>query len=175
MANPFLGEVRVFSFVFPPKGWALANGAILPINTNQALFALLGTTYGGNGQTTFALPNLQDRTPIHAGASAFGTYFQGSAGGEASHTLSVAEMPAHSHGIQATTSGAATVAIGPENAVPANGVHQPYRSGTVQPVAMRTGIGLVQSGANGQPHANLQPYLALNFCIALQGIFPSQV
>ncbi len=172
MANPYLGEVRVFSFAFPPKGWAFANGQTQAINQNQALFALLGTTYGGNGQTTFALPNLQDRTPIHAGNSAFGGYSQGSIGGESTHTLTQTEMPAHTHGISATTANAPVAALGPENAIPASAPHQPYRSGATQPVSMRAGLG--QNAGGGQPHSNLQPYTALNFCIAMQGIFPSQ-
>lgn len=162
----------MFSFGFAPRTWALANGQLLPINQNQALFALLGTTYGGNGTVNFALPNLQDRTPIHTGTSAFGNYPLGSTGGEAAHALTVAEMPAHSHGIFANTSTAPVTAIGPESAIPASGTHEPYRIGATQVVPMKTG--LVQTAGSGQAHSTMQPSLAINFCIALQGIFPSQ-
>lgn len=172
MAAPFLGEIKMFAFNFAPRGWALTNGQLLAIAQNQALFSLLGTTYGGNGQTTFALPDLRDRTPLHFGNGPFGSVLHGSVGGEASHTLSLTELPAHGHGVAATTANAPPTAIGPENALPATATHQPYRSGTVQPVAMKTG--LVQNAGGGQPHSNLQPYLAVNFCIALQGIFPSR-
>lgn len=174
MSEQFIGEIRIFSFSFAPRGWALTNGQLLPINQNQALFSLLGTFYGGNGQTTFALPNLQDRTPLHAGITSSGTYVQGSVGGEAAHTLTLAEMPAHTHSVLATTNNAAAIALGPENAIAASGAHQPYRSGAVQAVTMKAGIGAAQTGGSGQPHANLQPYLAVNFCIAIQGIFPSR-
>ena len=172
VAEAFIGEIKMFSFGFAPRGWAFANGQLLAIAQNQALFALLGTIYGGNGTTTFALPNLQDRTPIHAGTSSFGSFPQGSVGGEASHSLTLPEMPAHSHGIAATTAAAPTPGIGPENALPAAGAHQPYRSSAAQPVSMKPG--LVQTAGAGQAHSNLQPYLVINFCIALQGLFPSR-
>ena len=162
----------MFAFNFSPRGWAAANGQLLPISQNQALFSLLGTIYGGNGQTTFAIPDLRDRTPLHSGTSSFATYEQGSIGGETSHSLTLVEMPAHSHGISATTNNAPAISIGPGNAFPASGAHQPYRNGAVQAVPMKAG--LAQGAGNGQPHANLQPYLAINFCIALQGIFPSR-
>ncbi len=171
MSEQFIGEIRIFSFGYAPKYWAMANGSLLPINQNQALFSLLGTTYGGNGQTTFALPDLRDRTPLHAGSSSSGTYNQGETGGATSQTLTLSQLPVHSHGILASTAGAPVTAIGPENALPAAAAHQPYRAGA-STTFMK--IGLVQNSGGNQPHPNVQPYLALNFCIALQGIFPSQ-
>lgn len=172
MASPYIGEIKMFGFNFAPRGWAFTNGQLLAINQNQALFSLLGTTYGGNGQTSFALPDLRDRTPLHFGSSVFGNYPQGSIGGGANHTLLSAELPLHSHSVVSTTAAAPAAAIGPENALPAVAGHQPYRSGAVQSVQMKTG--LVQNAGGGQPHSNLQPYLVVNFCIALTGIFPSR-
>lgn len=164
MAEPFLAEIRVFSFNFPPKGWAQCNGQFLPINQNQALFSLLGTTYGGNGQTTFALPNLQTRIPCHTGSG----FSLGQAGGEATHTLTLAEMPTHTH--------AATAGISPASlATPIGNLF----SGGGQSVYGPTPDTVMNSACvthagGGQPHENLPPLLTLNFCIALQGIFPSQ-
>ena len=165
MAEPFLSEIRVFSFNFAPKGWALCNGQFLPINQNQALFSLLGTTFGGNGQTTFALPNLQGRTPIHVGSG----HTLGEQGGQQSHSLSIAELPTHTHALQGSSSDG-TVAI-PNTALlakaaPANPYSQPTNL-----VAMNSGS--VTSVGGSQAHLNMQPFLTLNFCIALQGIFPS--
>lgn len=167
MSNPFLAEVRLMSFGFAPRGWALANGQLLPINQNQALFALLGTTYGGNGQTNFSLPNLQGRVPLHFG----GGIFLGQAGGEEYHTLLANEMPQHFHSLTATTA-AAVAGTGPAGALPAVAPHAPYRSGAVQPVALKPGV--IQNAGGSQPHLNMQPSLAINFCIALTGIFPSR-
>ena len=164
MAEPFLTEIRIMSFNYPPKGWALCNGQLLPINQNQAMFALLGTTYGGDGRVNFALPNLQGRTPIHVGS----THTLGEAGGEQAHTLSAAELPAHTHALQASAS--AGDAAAPTNKVPAASPSALYRpQGALAQTARRT----VAQAGGGQPHLNMQPFLALNFCIALQGIFPS--
>ena len=165
MAEPFLGELRLMSFVFPPKGWALCNGQLLPINQNQALFSLLGTTFGGDGRVNFALPDLRARTPIHAG----GGHTLGERGGEQAHTLSVAELPQHTHGAFGTSSNA--TANSPSAAVGY------ARSGTAmygspaQLVAMASAA--VGNTGGSQAHLNLQPYLTLSYCIALQGIFPS--
>jgi microcystin-dependent protein len=164
----FLGEIRIMAFGFPPKGWALCNGQFLPINQNQALFSLLGTQYGGNGVTTFALPDLRGRVPINFGPD----FFLGQAGGEQAHTLSIAEMPAHNHGGGlAAHTGTATAGQSPSNARFANAASQPYRvpTGVTQYASMVPGT--VGSAA---PHENMQPYLTLSFCIALQGIFPSR-
>lgn len=155
------------SFNFPPKGYALCNGQILAIVQNQALFALLGTTFGGNGQTTFALPNLQGRSPFHVGNG-----FQlGQAGGEERHTVIVSEMPQHNHELMGV--GANAAAGGPgANAKLANATTNPYRTGSGATVPMK--VGTVSSVGGSQPHENRQPFLTLNFVIALQGIFPSR-
>ncbi len=163
MASPFLSEIRIFSFNFPPKGWAFCDGQLLPINQNQALFSLLGTTYGGDGQTNFALPNLQGRVPFHEGNG----HVLGERGGESSHTLSVGEMPQHTH----APTGNSNVA---DAASPANNVWANLAGG-YSPAgneAMNT-ASIANAGGN-QPHDDMSPYLVLNFCIALQGIFPSQ-
>jgi microcystin-dependent protein len=170
MSQPFIGEIRMFGFSFPPLRWAQANGQLLSIAQNAALFSLLGVTYGGNGTTTFALPNLQGRTPIHWGNGAgLPSFVQGQTGGEVSHTLTNTTMPAHTHGVAATT--AAATATAPDTAIPANAGHQPYRTGGTA-VAMKAG--LVNAAGGAQPHPNLQPYTVLNFSIALSGVFPSR-
>jgi microcystin-dependent protein len=169
MAEPFLAEIRIFSFGFPPKGWADCNGQLLPINQNQALFSLLGTTYGGNGVTNFALPNLRDRVPIHRGPG----YVQGQSGGAEAHTLSIGEMPAHSHVLRATADLATS--SGPAGLALAH--RQPRQAGFVYgpPQALGSMHGQAVANTGGsQAHSNMQPFLTLRFCIALQGIFPSR-
>ncbi len=163
MAEPFLAEIRIFSFSFPPKGWAACNGQLLPINQNQALFSLLGTTYGGNGITTFALPNLQGRVPVHVGNS----IVLGESAGEASHTLIASEMPAHTH--PATGSSTPANLGDPTGNLWAmgNAAYNPTPNTTMNPASV------LPVGGN-QPHENMSPYLTLNFCIAMQGIFPSR-
>lgn len=169
MTNPFIGELKVVSFGFPPKGWAFCNGQLLPINQNQALFSLLGTTYGGDGRTTFALPDLRRRSPVHNGQRTGGTSFTlGTAGGEAAHTLSVAEMPAHRHQI-ASYSGVATT-VPPAGKLVATSANPAY--GTLSNAQMATDS--VGATGGGQPHSNMPPYLVLNYIIALQGVFPSR-
>jgi microcystin-dependent protein len=165
MAEPFLSEIRIMSFVFAPKGWALCNGQLLPINQNQALFSLLGTTYGGDGRVNFALPNLQGRAPMHFGQG----HLLGERGGEQSHTLTLSEMTTHIHFVNASTSNGNTVQVG--NSVFASALNV-YRSPdnqltTLNPVT-------VSNVGGSQAHLNTQPFLVLSFCIALQGIFPSQ-
>jgi microcystin-dependent protein len=167
MGTPYMSEIKIMSFNFAPKGWALCNGQLLPINQNQALFSLLGTMYGGNGQTNFALPNLQGEVPIHIG-SEFNV--QGSAGGESAHTLSQSEMPQHVHFLEATsTDGAAILATG--NLL-ARSITQIYTAQITNLGAMNASS--VTTVGGSQPHDNMQPYLVLNFCIALQGVFPSR-
>jgi microcystin-dependent protein len=164
MAEPFLSEIRLMSFNYAPRGWAMCNGQFLPINQNQPLFSLLGTTYGGNGQTTFALPDLRGRTPIHVGSK----HTLGEAGGEQAHTLSIAELPTHTHVLNGTnTTGSLDSPIGNllASAVSLNA----YGSGSLG--AMNPGTSMNTGGS--QAHLNMQPFLTLTFCIALQGIFPS--
>ena len=164
MSEPYLSEIRIMSFVFAPRGWALCNGQQLPINQNQALFSLLGTTYGGNGQTTFALPDLRGRVPMHAGAG----HTLGERAGEQAHTLSIAEMPQHVHLAHAQSSSASTQ-LPPVNAVlaPASNVYRAPDNLTALSAATIGNVG------GSQAHLNMQPFLTLSFCIALQGIFPS--
>lgn len=165
MSEPFLGEIKVISWNFPPKGWTFCNGQLLPINQNQALFSILGTTYGGDGRTTFGLPNLQGRSPIHVGNG----IVLGELGGETSHTLNISELPAHTH----TPNGNKT---NPAVSAAASGnlwgfVNQEYT--TTSPNNSMNSASIAATGGN-QPHENMSPYLVLNFIIALQGIFPSQ-
>jgi microcystin-dependent protein len=164
MSTPFVGEIRLMSFNFAPKGWAMCNGQSLPINQNQALFSLLGTMYGGNGQTTFALPDLRGRVPIHFGNG----HTQGQIGGEQAHTLTIGEMPTHTHTAFASP-GNGNTNFGSNNVLAAalNTYGAPE-----DPVAL-TPTTITNAGGS-QPHQNMQPYLALNFCIVLSGIFPSQ-
>ena len=165
MSTPFLGEIKIVSFNFAPKGWAQCNGQFLPINQNQALFSILGTTYGGNGQTTFALPDFRGRVPIHQGEG----FIEGNAGGQEFHTVTSSEMPAHNHFLQAN-SAAANKAI-PTNNYLANVSTKVYGAvanlTTLQPSSV-TNVG------GSQAHENRQPFLVLLFIIALQGIFPSR-
>lgn len=165
MAEPFLSEIRIMSFNFPPKGWAFCEGQFLPINQNQALFALLGTTYGGNGQTTFALPDLRGRVPMHGSA-----HHRGEKGGEVSHTLSSSEMPTHTHLVTGTTLTSNTAS--PSGSIFADVVGQIYTNNVNNLTTLSPAT--ITSVGGSQPHLNMQPYLALSFCIALQGIFPSQ-
>ena len=166
MAEPFLSEIRIFSFNFPPKGWAFCNGQFLPINQNQALFALLGTTYGGNGQTNFALPDLRGRAPIHDGNG----HILGERAGAASHTLTTSQMPTHTHVVNAGSADGALAT--PVNNFWGSNSERPYSADASNLVGMSpTGTSNV---GGSQPHENRMPGLALNFCIALQGIFPSQ-
>jgi len=163
VAEPFLSEIRIMSFTFAPKGWAMCNGQLLPINQNQALFALLGTTYGGNGQTNFALPDLRGRVPIHVGAS----HTLGESGGEQAHTVSTAELPQHTHVMNGSSTNADVVS--PTDNVVAQS------SQLYGPAAQLTPLDPSSNGSTGgsQAHQNMQPYETLTFCIALQGIFPS--
>ena len=151
------------SFVFAPKGWALCNGQLLPINQNQALFSLLGTTFGGDGQVNFALPDLRGRTPIHVGSG----HTLGERGGEQAHTLSIAELPTHTHGMQASSANATTPIPGGNLPAAANNMYAPPTNLTSLSPTMTTNVG------GSQAHLNMQPFLTLSFCIALQGIFPS--
>jgi microcystin-dependent protein len=164
MPEPFLSEIKIVSFNFAPKGWALCNGQSLPINQNQALFALLGTTYGGNGQTTFNLPNLRGQVPIHVGAG----FTLGEAAGSSAVTITQQTMPQHIHFAQGSSNGGDTpTAVGNLLASALNVYRQADGLQNLEPTSL-TNIG------GSQPHNNMMPYLVLNFIIALQGIFPSQ-
>jgi microcystin-dependent protein len=167
MSEPFLSEIKVVSFNFPPKGWALCNGQLLPINQNQALFALLGTRYGGNGQTNFALPNLRGRVPIHMSSA----HTLGEAAGSTSVTINAQTMPTHTHFINASQ--ADGNATDPSNAVLAREVGNPYRP-PADGSLIALNPAMITSVGGSQPHNNMMPYLVLNFIIALQGIFPAQ-
>jgi len=167
MAEPFLSEIRIMSFGFPPKGWALCDGQLLPINQNQALFSLLGTTYGGDGRVNFGLPNLQGRVQIHMGSA----HTLGERGGEQGHTLSISEIPTHTHTFSASTNVTTTRAPG-NTLVLAQSTGSELYSGAGNLVAMDPGE--IGNTGGSQAHLNMQPFLVLNFSIALQGIFPSQ-
>ena len=165
MSEPFLAEVRIVGFNFAPRGWAFCDGQILPINQNQSLYSLLGTTYGGDGRTSFALPDLRGRTPLH-----FDTFGLGARAGEERVMLTEQQMPNHQHALMASsTDGDAPV---PGTFVLARSVNQPYRSPTAPLQPMSTEA--VASTGNSQGHENMQPYLTLNFCIAITGLFPSR-
>jgi len=167
MSTPFLAEMRIMSFNFAPKGWAQCNGQLLPINQNQALFSLLGTTYGGDGRVNFGLPDFRGRTGIHQGNG----FTEGQRGGEEAHTLTMSEMPAHNHFMQGS--------LDPNPALQANPVPNLYGQLTIPIYGAATTLttvlpSSVTNTGGSQPHNNLQPYSVFNFCIALQGIFPSQ-
>ena len=166
MSEPFLGEIKIISWNYPPKGWAFCNGQFLPINQNQALFSLLGTMYGGNGQTTFALPDFRGKIPMHMGSG----HTQGETAGQYAHTVTMQEMPAHTHFLQGTNN------IGTEQnagstVILSKSVANSFGPGT-NLVTMNPGS--ISNVGGSQPHENKQPFLVLNFIIALQGIFPSQ-
>lgn len=171
MSTPFLSEIKIMSFSFAPRGWALCNGQLLPIAQNQALFSLLGTTYGGDGRVNFALPDLRSRTAFHRS----NTFTLGQRGGEEQHVLSVAEMPTHTHALGTNTavvgaSANATV-VSPIGSFWANDGKSIYSTSPPNAVMSPQTVATV---GGSQGHENRSPYLTLSFCIALQGIFPSQ-
>jgi microcystin-dependent protein len=168
MSEPYLGQLLLVSFNFPPKGWAMCNGQLLPINQNQALFSLLGTTFGGDGRQTFALPNLQGRNPIMSGKG----YVLGEVGGQETHTLILQESPQHTHTIQGATAAANQPKALAHLPGTTTGNFTPYlpSPGGLTPL----GNGTITMAGGSQPHENRQPYLTMNWIIALQGIFPSQ-
>ena len=166
MSEPFLSEIKIMSFGFPPKGWALCDGQLLPINQNQALFSLLGTTYGGDGRVNFGLPNLQGRTPMHMGNG----HTLGERGGEQGHTLSISELPTHVHSAQASSSSSTTASFATNNLLGAPAGQLYTSTGSLTSLLPSA----VANVGGSQAHLNMQPFLTLSFCIALQGIFPSQ-
>lgn len=174
MSDPFVGEIRIFPFGFAPLGWAQCNGQILPISQNVALFSLLGTTYGGNGVSNFALPNLQGRVPLGPGQGpGLSPHDLGESGGQIAVTLPKSQVPAHTHALQGDPRPATLNGPAPENAL-ARSAPDIYKqpSGAATPQQLNASV--VTASGGGQPHNNLQPYLVLNFCIALRGIFPTQ-
>jgi microcystin-dependent protein len=183
MSEPFLGQVEVFSFGFPPKGWTTCSGQLLPINQNQALFSLLGTNYGGNGTTNFGLPDLRSRVPVGQGqGTGLSPYTLGQQGGAEAHTLNLTEMAAHNHNLMVNSTTAASnnanvpstsVVLGQTAGVPAQGALFPlllYASGAGSTLDTHS----IGATGGSQAHENRMPFLTLSFCIALQGIFPSQ-
>jgi microcystin-dependent protein len=179
MASPFVAEITMFGFNFAPKGWALCQGQLLPISQNTALFSLLGTMYGGDGKSTFALPNLMDQTTLSLGQGpGLSQYFQGEQTGAATVTLQTSELPLHNHTLSASTNAGTTVtAAGNQLGVGSTGDKQNSWNANIyspNPTQATTGLSplaLSQTGSS-QPHNNMQPYLTLNFCIAMQGVFP---
>jgi microcystin-dependent protein len=167
MAEPFLAEIRLMSFSFAPRGWALCDGQLLPINQNQALFSLMGTTFGGNGQTNFGLPDNRGRTPIHMGKG----HTIGERGGEQAHALTVNEMPTHSHGLNGTSANASTNIPDGASQWADSSPNKAYNN-SEQNFGTMSGGTLSNTGGS-QAHQNMQPYLTISFCVALQGIFPS--
>jgi microcystin-dependent protein len=168
MSEPFLGMIAIYGFNFAPRGWAMCSGQILPIAQNTALFSLLGTTYGGNGQTTFALPDLRSRVPIHFGQGpGLSSYDLGQAAGTETVTLIGNQIPSHTHPVNCSENDASS------NKTPGN---LPANGGSYDPTAnaQMSANMIPPSGGGNQPHPNIQPYLAINFCIALEGIFPSR-
>jgi microcystin-dependent protein len=168
MGTPFLGEIKLMAFNVVPPGWALCNGQFLPINQNQALFSLLGTTYGGNGQTTFALPDLRGRTPLHFGPE----YALGTSGGAMVHAVSVAEAGSHTHAVDmsnalATSANPAGAVLGKKGRLGRDLYAEPSNLVSASPTA-------TTSTGGGQPHNNMQPYTVLQACIAVMGVFPSR-
>lgn len=174
MTDPFVAEIRIFAGNFAPTGWAMCNGQLLPISQNTALFSLLGTMYGGDGKTTFALPNLTDSVPLQQGqGNGLSQYLEGEAGGESSVTLLESEIPAHSHQVKASTSpGTQVDPIGMTWGVPHAARGTNMYTATQQDSQMY--LGGFSIAGNDQPHNNMMPYLALTFIIALQGIYPSR-
>lgn len=172
MANPFVAEIRVFGFNFPPRGWAHCNGQLLPISQNTALFSLLGTTFGGNGKTTFALPNLDRQFAMAPGAGpGLSLRDLGETTGQESVSLQTSEVPPHTHTLRAGITPNATSPAGNVMAPTAVGGGHVYRAPNIRVPMAAGAIGTAGSGA---PHENRQPYLAVNFCIAMQGIFPAR-
>jgi microcystin-dependent protein len=173
MSNPYIGEIRMFGGNFAPAGWAFCQGQLMPISENDALFTLIGTTYGGDGQETFGLPDLQGRFPIHTGSSGGGTYIIGETGGVESVTLTANQIPNHNHPVLATTSGATG---SPANALMATATSSTAGLRVYSTNAVSTNLhpSSVSPAGGSQPHENMQPYLCVNFIISLFGIFPTQ-
>lgn len=171
MSEPFLAEIRIVGFNFAPRGWAFCDGQILPINQNQSLYSLIGTIYGGDGRTSFALPDMRSRTPIHTGSSGGANHPEGQKSGEETHTLTAAEMPPHKHVLSASVSNADSDSpSGTSWGKSKENLYSSFTAANSQNMAAN----LLSNAGGGQAHENMQPFLAMNFCIALQGLFPSR-
>jgi len=170
MSSPYVGEVRLVGFNFAPVGWNACNGALISIAENSVLFNLIGTTYGGDGQSTYALPNLQSRIPLHQGANSFGTnYVIGETGGVEQVTVSLSQYPAHTHSAAVAPSAASTTTT-PSNNFPGPGIEAYGITAPTEAMA----AGMIAPAGSSLPHSNLQPYLVLNWIISMYGVFPSQ-
>ena len=171
MSQPFIGEIRMFGGNFAPAGWAFCDGQLIPISENDALFTLIGTTYGGDGQETFALPNLQSRVPIHAGTGPSGTTYQlAEMAGTEQETLTVQQIPSHTHAFLGSTTAATLTS--PKDSVVATSAQVAYLTIATASVAMNANA--ITPAGGSQPHENCQPFLCINFIISLFGIFPRQ-
>jgi microcystin-dependent protein len=176
MSNPFVCEIRIFPFNFAPKGWAFCDGQLMSISQNTAVFSLLGTFYGGDGKVTFALPNLQGSSAMHttqySGNSPFGEFSLGQTGGEQYVTLLTSEMPAHTHTMQGDADVNNALAVSPSGAVPVNASPTLLYSNSATPQLALMNPAMISVYGGSQPHNNMMPYLTLNYCIALQGVYP---
>jgi microcystin-dependent protein len=176
MSNPFVAEIRIFPFNFAPKGWAFCNGQLLPISSNTALFSLVGTFYGGDGRSNFALPNLQGSVAMHttqySGGGPFGQFDLGQTSGEDTVTLLTPEIPAHTHNFQADANHQNTLAVSPNGASPSNANPTSTFSTSTTPQLVAMNPNMVSIAGSSNPHNNLMPYLTMSYCIALQGLFP---
>jgi len=171
MTQPFVGEIRIFGGNFAPSGWAFCNGQLMAIAQNSTLFNLIGTTYGGDGQTTFALPNLQSQVPVHQGTNQYGSYVIGQSGGSETVTVTTAQLPEHNHAL-AGGAGGNTGLVRPGNHFPGPWSAEPYAAAAASPVTMSASA--VGPAGGSQPHDNMIPFLAVSFIISLFGIYPSQ-
>lgn len=170
--DPFVAEIRIFPFNFPPKGWAFCDGQILPLSQNTALFSLLGTTYGGDGKSNFALPNMQGNVPMHPGQGpGLSLHDLGETGGSDTVSLLESEIPSHSHNVMCLAAPANRTNPGGNSFTKASGA-TPFKAGTPTPALVPLSDNAVAPAGGDQPHNNMQPYLTLNFCIALQGVYP---
>lgn len=173
MSNPFVAEIRIFPFNFAPKGWAFCDGQILPLSQNTALFSLLGTTYGGDGKSNFALPNMQGNAPMHPGQGpGLSLHDLGETGGSDTVSLLESEIPSHSHPLNASPQVALLDAPGPNNSLARTTPADLYWPPSGTPAIVQMSDNTIAPAGGDQPHNNLMPYLTLNFCIALQGVFP---
>jgi microcystin-dependent protein len=172
MADPFVAEIRIFPFNFAPKGWAFCDGQLLPLSQNTALFSLLGTTYGGNGKSNFALPDLQGRAPMHPGQGpGLSLHDLGETGGSDTVTLLESEIPAHNHTVNVAANPALLAVPSPSVSLARSRTVNAYQTNSTQNLVTMAGETIAPAGGDA-PHNNLMPYLTLNFCIALQGVFP---